>query len=103
MWIQKGKLCEPFQVWDKPNLDNIFKSYLSYHDLQSLRNSLEYFERLRNNLFLMIRQLGPLTFFVTFTYTKRLWDPFIKALHTLHALRLNIPNKIKYLQSFPIA
>ncbi len=37
-------------------------------------------------------------FFVTFTYVGRLWDPFIKALHTLHASRLNLPNKIKYLQ-----
>jgi hypothetical protein len=46
----------------------------------------------------MIRQLGPLTFFVTFTFVKRLWDPLIKALHTLHALRLNHPNHIEYLQ-----
>jgi hypothetical protein len=36
------------------NLDNIFKSYLSYHDMKSLRNSLDYFERLRKNLFAMI-------------------------------------------------
>jgi hypothetical protein len=43
----------------------------------------------------MIQQLGPPMFFVTFTYAKRLWDPFIKALHTLHASRLNFPNKIK--------
>jgi hypothetical protein len=46
----------------------------------------------------MIKQLGPPTFFVTFTYTKRLWDPFIKVLHTLHASRLNLPNKLKDLQ-----
>jgi len=26
--------------------------------------------------------------------TKRLWDPLIKALHTLHALKLNFLNKI---------
>jgi len=31
----------------------------------------------------------------TFTSTKRLWDPFIKTLHTLHALKLNISNKIE--------
>jgi hypothetical protein len=43
----------------------------------------------------MIQQLGPPMFFVTFTYAKRLWDPFIKALHTLHALRLNFRNKIE--------
>jgi hypothetical protein len=43
----------------------------------------------------MIRQLSPPTFFVTFTCTERLWDPFIKASHTLHVSR---PNKIKEFQ-----
>jgi len=51
MQIQKGKLCGKtlifFQVRDKPNLNNIFKSYLGYHDLQGLLNSPDYFERLR--------------------------------------------------------
>jgi hypothetical protein len=46
----------------------------------------------------MIQQLGPPTFFVTFTSVERLWNPFIKILHTLHASRLNLPNKIKDLQ-----
>jgi hypothetical protein len=50
----------------------------------------------------MIQQLDPPTFFVTFTSTERLWDPFIKNLHTLHASRLNLPNKIKDLQSIHI-
>jgi len=51
MQIQKGKLCGKtfffFQVQDKPNLNNIFKSYLGYHDLQGLLNSHDYFEKLR--------------------------------------------------------
>jgi len=41
-------------------------------------------------LFAMIRQLGPLMLFIIFTYIKRLWDPFIQTLHTLHASRLNL-------------
>jgi len=83
---------------NKPNLDNIFKSYLGYYDLEGLCNSLDYFERLQKDLFAMIQQLIPLAFFVTFTFVERLWDPLIKALHTLHASRLNLQNKIKYLQ-----
>ncbi len=106
MWIQKGKLCGKTlkTSWrhDKPNLNKNFKSYLGYHDLQGLCNSLDYFERLQKNLFAMIRQLGSPMFFVTFSSTKRLWDHFIKALHMLHALRLNFSNKIKDLQSFYI-
>jgi hypothetical protein len=46
----------------------------------------------------MIRLFRPPTFFVTFTSDARLWDLLIKAMHTLHALGLNLPNKIKYLQ-----
>jgi hypothetical protein len=74
--IQKGELCgrslKVYQVWDKPNLNDIFKSYLGYHDLEGLHNSPNYLERLRKILFAMIQQLGPPMFFVTFTYAKRL-------------------------------
>ncbi len=44
VWIQKGKLCgktlKAYQVWDKLNLDNIFKSYFSYCDMEGLHNHL---------------------------------------------------------------
>jgi len=46
----------------------------------------------------MIRLFRPPTFFVTFTFDARLWDLLTKAMHTLHASRLNLPNKTKYLQ-----
>jgi hypothetical protein len=46
----------------------------------------------------MIRQFDLPTFFVILTYAQRLWDPFNKTLHTLHALRLNFSNKIEDLQ-----
>jgi hypothetical protein len=42
MW----QILKTFQVQDKPNLDNIFKPYLGYHDLQGLSNSPNYFEKL---------------------------------------------------------
>jgi hypothetical protein len=67
--IRKGKLCgrtlKIYQIYDKLNLNIIFKSYVSYHDLQGLRNSLDYFERLQKKLFVMIQQLGPSTFFLS--------------------------------------
>jgi len=46
----------------------------------------------------MIQQLGPLAFSVIFTFVERLWDPLLKVLHTLHASKLNLRNKIEYLQ-----
>jgi hypothetical protein len=104
--MENGKLCgitlKVYQVQNKPNLDNIFKLYLSYHDLEGLCNSPDYFQRLRKKLFAMIRQFGLPRFFVIFTSTKILWDPFIKAFHTLHASKLNLSNKLKDLQSVHI-
>jgi hypothetical protein len=87
----KRKLCGrkflTYQVRDKP--------YLGYCDLESLCNLPDYFERLRKKLFVMIQQLGPPTIIVTFTSAKRLWDPLIKVLHTLHVSKLNLLNKIE--------
>jgi len=105
VWIRNGKLCGNFlkiyQVQNKPNLNNIFKSYLSYHDLEGLRNSSNYFQRLRKKLFAIIR-LSLLTFFFTFTSIKRLWDLLIKSLHTLHVSKLNLSTKIKDFRSVHI-
>jgi hypothetical protein len=79
----------------KSNLDKIFKSYLRYRDLKGLHTSPYYFLKLRKILFIMIRQIGLPTFFATFKSIVRLWNPLIKALHTLHAKKLNLPNKIE--------
>ncbi len=53
MQIQKenlfGKTLKVSPIRNKSNLDNIFKSYLDYFDLESLCNSPNYFERLPKN------------------------------------------------------
>jgi hypothetical protein len=46
----------------------------------------------------MIRQIRPPTFFVMFMFAKKLSDFLIKALHTLHAKKLNFPQKIENFQ-----
>ncbi len=43
-----------YKMRNKQNLDNIFKSYLHYRDLEGLHNSLDYFERLWKKIFTMI-------------------------------------------------
>jgi hypothetical protein len=52
----KGKFCggisKSSQVQNKPNLDNIFKSYLGYHDLEGLHNLLYYLKRLYGRVYL---------------------------------------------------
>jgi hypothetical protein len=91
------------QVRDQPNLYQIFKSYIGYRDLQALRTLPNYLEGLRKNLFAMIKQLGPPTFFVTLTSAENLWEPLIKALHSLHSKRLNMPDNFEDLQPTHIA
>ncbi len=85
VWLRKRKLCgrtlKAYQVWDKPNLDNIFKSYLSYCDMEGLHNHLIILKGCKK----IYLQLSLPTFFVIFTFAQRLWDPIIKVLHTLHA------------------
>ncbi len=73
------------KIQDKPNVDKIFKSYLDYCDLKWLHTSLDYLKDSWKNLFFMIKKFDPSTFFVTFTFLERLWEPSIKTLYTLHA------------------
>jgi hypothetical protein len=35
------------------------------------------------------------TFFVTFTFLKSLWDPFIKILYVLYSQHLHLPTNMK--------
>jgi hypothetical protein len=53
------------QIVEEPNLSKILESHLGFCDLEKLRTSPDYVEGLRENIFPMIRQVGPPTFFVT--------------------------------------
>jgi hypothetical protein len=68
------------------------QSHIGFRELEKLRTSPDYIEGLRKNLFAMIRQLGPPTFFVTLTSAERLWTPLIEALYKLNAKQLNLPD-----------
>ena len=46
-------------------------------DLSKLLTSPNYLSQLRKNIFAMIRQLGPPTFFVTFTSAESKWPPLL--------------------------
>jgi len=82
--IRKGEFCsrnlKANQVTNKQNFNKILKSYIEFQDLVSLWTYLDYTEGLQNNLFTIIHQLGPSTFFVTFTNAKWLWDSLIEVI-----------------------
>jgi len=48
------------------NLDKILKLDLSYKKLGGIKTSLDYLDHIHKDVFAMIRQLGPPTFFMTF-------------------------------------
>ncbi len=78
---------------NKLNLDVIFKFDLGYMDLLRLHTSPSYLSQLRKYVFAMIRQLGPPTFFITFTSAESRWLPLLRCLYDLNSKKLgcNIP------------
>jgi len=66
------------------NLNQILKSNLRYKELSCIRTSPNYLDYLCINVFAMIRQLGPPTFFVTFTTGVNNWLILIKTFKKLY-------------------
>ena len=66
------------------SIESILRSKIDYKDFQAIKTSSNYKEKLRSNLFAMIRQLGTPTFFITFSCAERLWSPLKRALEALN-------------------
>ncbi len=71
------------------------KSDLEYKELSCIKTSSDYLDRLHKDVFAMIRQLGPPTFFVTFTIGVNNWSIFIKTLKDLYDQYIGENLKIK--------
>jgi hypothetical protein len=61
----------------KVNLEKILKSDIGYIDFKNIRISPDYLQQNKKTIFAMIRQLGPPTFFITFTSAEHHWDPLV--------------------------
>jgi hypothetical protein len=82
--ILKSRKPTAAQVSNKKNLENLLKSDIGYRELTRIRTSPDYLDRLRKNVFAMIRQLGPPTFFVTFTTGVNNWPELVQTLEDLY-------------------
>ena len=87
----KGKKNLAKDVKTKNNLEKILRSPIGYRTLKSIRTLPDYFENMKKDLFAMIRQLGPPTFFVTFTSAEHLWVPLCNALYQIENKNLKEP------------
>lgn len=86
-WKLKGRKLLTKDVKYKPNLDNILKSDIRYINFKHIRISPYYLQQMKKNIFSMIRQQGPPTFFITFTSVEHQWTPFLNTLTKLHSKR----------------
>jgi hypothetical protein len=56
------------------NLNKLLKYDLGYCELMHIITFLDYLNRFLKDIFAMIRQFGPPTFFVTFTTSVNIWS-----------------------------
>jgi len=71
-------------VSNNVNLDNMLKLELGYKKLGHIRTSPDYLDHIHKDVFGMIRQLRPPTFFVTFTTNVHNWPILIITLKELY-------------------
>lgn len=87
----KTKLRKNIKIW-----------HWIYVDFKRIRISPDYVNQSKKNFFVMIRQLGPPTFFLTFSSVEQSWDPIVATLqylHKLHQQRSNIHHHLNPMTS----
>jgi hypothetical protein len=93
MWVRirkgqlQGRKLLAKDVKYKVNLEKILKSDIGYIDFKNIRTSPDYLQQNKKTIFAMIRQLGPPTFFITFTSAEHCWDPLVAVVSDLHRNR----------------
>lgn len=97
--IRKGKLrgikLLAKDVKHKTNLEKILKSDIGYIDFKHIHISPYYLDQIKKNIFAMICQLGPPTFFFTFTSANYQWNHLATTLTKLYGKR----KKIKHIET----
>jgi hypothetical protein len=72
-------------------------------DLSQIRTSFDYLSQLKKGVFAIICQLGPLTFFVTFTSAKSKWFPLLQCLYDFNSKKLRFDMPFDKLETKHIA
>ena len=97
--IRKGKLqgikLLAKDVKYKPNLEKLLKSHIGYIDFKHIRISPDYHQQMQKHILAMIWQLGPPTFFLTFTSAEKNWQPLTNTLLKFYKTTENETNNTK--------
>lgn len=76
MQIKRGKIVN--EVLCEESIDKIFRHDEGYIVLRTLRGSPPYWERTKQDIFAMIRQLCIPTWFCSFSAAKTKWKPLLR-------------------------
>ncbi|MCO5600782.1 hypothetical protein L7F22_054897 [Adiantum nelumboides] len=83
VWVRmrKGQLKDhqirAKEVATDTNVDRLLLTNMGYKDFKTLRTSANFKDKLKRNLFAMIRQLGPASFLITLSSAEPLWEPLV--------------------------
>jgi hypothetical protein len=75
---------------------NLLKSNLGHRELNQIKNSPNYLNHFQKDVFAIIKQFGPSTFFTTFTMGVNNWPILIKTLKDLHIKQFNQKGEINF-------
>ena len=98
------------QLKQQGGLESLIHHDEGYKFIRALKGSPPYFEKIKKNLFAMIRQLGPATLFCSFSSAETNWNHLLKILgklvdhkdYTDAADNLDWNDKCRLIQSDPV-
>ena len=82
-WKGNNNSLTTGQLNQQGNLERLIHHDEGYKFLRALRGSPPYFEKAKKDLFAMIRQLGPVTLFCSFSSAETKWMHLLKILGKL--------------------
>jgi hypothetical protein len=78
--LQGKPLPKAQQLADQQGKRTLLEANIGYRDFKQLRGTPDYDEQGKKEAFAMLRQLGPFTFFYTFSMADMKWPEFIRCL-----------------------
>jgi hypothetical protein len=88
-----GHVFTSIDVLNNVNLDRLLKSNLGYKEWGRIRTFPNHLDCFHKDAFVLIKQLGPPTFFITFTMGVNNWLALIETLKEWHDQQYVTKNK----------
>lgn len=109
--LQRRPLPKAGQLIDPQCKQMLLQANIGFRDFKQLRGTPDYDEQGKKESFAMLRQLGPFTFFYTFSMADMKWPEFLRCLSKLvdgvditleEAAKLSWKHKARLVRSNPV-